>query len=101
MTFQLNLEQLRKQAKERLREQRAAGQDAKLADVQFELARELGFASWPRLKAYVERLALEQPFRVDLDYYEGRASGIAYGQWRERRRGASRPSRPARLLELA
>ena len=77
MTFQLNLEQLRKQAKERVRERRAAGEDTKLADVQFELARELGFASWPKLKAYVERLALEQPFRVDLDYYEGRASGIA------------------------
>lgn len=38
MTFQLDLEQLRKQAKERMRERRAAGQDAKLADVQFELA---------------------------------------------------------------
>jgi ankyrin repeat protein len=74
---QLDLEQLRKRAKERVRERRAAGQDAKLADVQFELARELGFASWPRLKAYVERLGLEQPFRVDLDYYEGRANGIA------------------------
>ena len=77
MTFQLNLEQLRKQAKERLRERRGAGQEVKLADVQFELARELGFHSWPKLKAYVERLALEQPFRVDLDYYEGRAHGIA------------------------
>jgi ankyrin repeat protein len=77
MSIQLNLEQLRKQAKERLRERRAAGQDVKLADVQFELARELGFASWPKLKAYVERLSLEQPFRVDLDYYEGRAHGIA------------------------
>jgi ankyrin repeat protein len=77
VTFQLNLEQLRKQAKERVRERRAAGQDAKLVDVQFELARELGFPSWPKLKAYVERLALEQPFRVDLDYYEGRAHGIA------------------------
>src|SRR5690242_2635729 len=72
MTFQLNLEQLRKQAKERAR-----AQGTKLADAQFELARELGFASWPRLKAYVERLSLEQPFHTDLDYYEGRASGIA------------------------
>jgi hypothetical protein len=69
VTVRLNLEHLRKQAKERLRERRAAGEDAKLADVQFELARELGFASWPRLKEYVERLALEQPFRDDLDYY--------------------------------
>jgi hypothetical protein len=41
MTFQLNLEQLRKQAKERVRERRAAGEDARLADVQFELARRL------------------------------------------------------------
>jgi ankyrin repeat protein len=77
VTVRLNLEHLRKQAKERLRERRAAGEDAKLADVHFELARELGFASWPRLKEYVERLALEQPFRDDLDYYEGRANGIA------------------------
>jgi ankyrin repeat protein len=105
VTFQLNLEQLRKRAKERVRERRAAGEDAKLADVQFELACELGFQSWPKLKAYVERLALEQPFRVDLDYYEGRANGIAsvnrvsvgearrdlalrhgFGSWRELRR---------------
>ena len=77
MTFQLNLEQLRKQAKELVRERLAAGHDARLADVQSELARALGFRSWPKLKAYVERLSLEQPFRVDLDYYEGRAHGIA------------------------
>jgi ankyrin repeat protein len=77
VTFQLSLEQLRKQAKERVRERRADGHDVKLAEVQFELARELGFQSWPKLKAYVERLALEQPFRTDLDYYEGRAHGIA------------------------
>jgi ankyrin repeat protein len=77
VTFQLNLEQLRKQAKERVRERRAAGQDVQLADVQFELARELGFASWPKLKAYVERLQFEQPFRDDIDYYGGRVDGIA------------------------
>jgi ankyrin repeat protein len=77
VAFQLNLEQLRKQANERVRERRHAGEDVNLADVQFGLARELGFASWPKLKVYVERLSLEQPFRADLDYYEGRASGIA------------------------
>jgi Ankyrin repeats (3 copies) len=77
VTFQLNLQLLRKQADERVRERRAAGHDVKLAEVQFELARELGFASWPKLEAYVERLSLEEPFRVDLDYYEGRANGIA------------------------
>ncbi|HET8606766.1 MAG TPA: ankyrin repeat domain-containing protein [Gaiellaceae bacterium] len=73
----MNLEQLRKQAKERVGERRAAGEAVKLADVQRELAREHGFASWPRLKAYAERQAYEQPFRDDLDYYEGRAAGIA------------------------
>lgn len=77
VVFQLSLEQLRKQAQERVRERRAAGQHVKLSDAESELARELGFASWPKLKAYVERLSLEQPFQVDLDYYEGRASGIA------------------------
>ncbi|MBV8220836.1 MAG: hypothetical protein JO325_20425, partial [Solirubrobacterales bacterium] len=58
MTFQLNLEHLRKQAKERVRERRAAGEQVKLAEVQFELARELGFQSWPALKSYIERIAL-------------------------------------------
>lgn len=77
MPYQLNLEQLRRQAKERVRRRRAVGDAVKLADVQFELARELGFSSWPKLKAYVERLGLEQPFSADLGYYEGRADGIA------------------------
>ena len=77
MAFHLNLEQLRKQAKGRVRERRRAGQEAKLAGAQFEIAREHGFVSWSKLKEYVERLALEQPFREDLDYYEGRANGIA------------------------
>jgi ankyrin repeat protein len=77
VTFQLNLEQLRKQAKERVRERRSAGETVRLADAQFELARELGFANWPMLKTYIEHLSLEQPFHTDLDYYEGRADGIA------------------------
>jgi ankyrin repeat protein len=69
----MNLEQLRKQAKERVR----AGAAPKLADAQRELAREHGFASWAKLKAYVERLDVEQPFQTRLEYYEGRAEGIA------------------------
>lgn len=77
MTPPLDLEQLRKQAKERVRARRAAGEQVKLADAQLELAREHGFASWPRLKEHVARLGAEQPFRTDLDYYEGRAEGIA------------------------
>jgi ankyrin repeat protein len=73
----LHLEQLRKQAKERVRARRAGGEQVKLADVQLELAREHGFSSWPLLKEHVERLGAEQPFRTDLDYYRGRAEGIA------------------------
>jgi ankyrin repeat protein len=75
VTFHLDLEQLRKQAKERVRARRTEGNPMKLSDAQLELAREHGFASWPKLKEHVERL--EQPFRTDLDYYEGRADGIA------------------------
>ncbi len=77
MTFQLTPAQLHTQAKDRVRERQAGGGDVELAEVQLEMARELGFVSWPKLMRYVDRLAFEQPFRVDLDYYEGRASGIA------------------------
>lgn len=69
----MNLEQLRKQAKERVR----AGAEATLSLAQLALAREHGFSSWPRLKSYVEGLAHEQPFHADIEYYEGRAHGIA------------------------
>jgi ankyrin repeat protein len=69
----MNLEQLRKQAKERVR----AGKAAKLSEAQLQLAREHGFASWPKLKTYLERIELEQPFHTDVEYYEGRADGIA------------------------
>jgi ankyrin repeat protein len=78
----MNLEQLRKQAKELVRAARAGDGQAlarlgdlpvKLASAQTVLAREHGFTSWPAL---VRELA-EQPFRTDLEYYEGRADGIA------------------------
>jgi ankyrin repeat protein len=91
-----SLEQLRRRAKELLRDARAGDPAAlarvaahhpdpaaplKLSRAQHVVAREHGFASWPRLKAYVERVAahgaeLEHPFHEDLDYYEGRAFGL-------------------------
>jgi len=73
----MNLEQLRKQAKDRARERRRAGEQFTLSQAQLELAREHGFPSWPKLKAHAERFEREQPFRTDLEYYEGRAQGIA------------------------
>lgn len=91
-----NLEHLRKQAKDLLRAYRKGdaavvkrveathphpGDSMKLADAQLVIAREHGFASWPRLKAYVERAMAQGPelqhaFRADIDYYQGRASGL-------------------------
>jgi hypothetical protein len=65
-----SLEQLRKQAKDLLRAHRAGdpqavarvaahepGEPLKLTGAQHVVAREHGFPSWARLKAYVERVA--------------------------------------------
>jgi ankyrin repeat protein len=92
-----SLEQLRKQAKDLLRAHRAGdpealarvaahdpGEPLKLTGAQYVVAREHGFPSWPRLKAYVERVAahgpdLQHAFHEDLEYYEGRAYGLHAG----------------------
>jgi len=47
-----DLRHLKDQAKDLLR----AGQAASLADARFQLARQYGFASWPKLKAHVQSL---------------------------------------------
>ncbi|HXQ33006.1 MAG TPA: hypothetical protein VN843_03170 [Anaerolineales bacterium] len=52
-----NLEHLRKQAKDLLHDLQQHNPASKLADAQFALAREYGFASWPKLKSYVESLS--------------------------------------------
>ena len=65
-----NLEHLKNLAKQRLVDLRQQDPDAKLADALHLVAREYGFASWPKLKAEVERLlvapasteAAESPF---------------------------------------
>lgn len=78
----MDVEQLRTQAKELVRAARAGDPEAlgrlgelpvRLASAQLVLAREHGRPSWPAL---VHAL-VEQPFRTDLAYYEGRAEGIA------------------------
>jgi hypothetical protein len=51
-----NLEHLRKQAKDLLSELQQQNPDAQLADAQHRVARDYGFASWPKLKTYVESL---------------------------------------------
>ncbi|HEX2342768.1 MAG TPA: ankyrin repeat domain-containing protein, partial [Vicinamibacterales bacterium] len=54
-----NLDWLRKQAKRRLEELQQADPDARLADAQFELAKQYGFSSWRALKAHVDSLTIE------------------------------------------
>jgi ankyrin repeat protein len=91
-----SLEQLRKRARELQRAHRAGDPEAearvqahdpkateplKLSAAQLTIAREHGFPSWPRLRAYVERVTahgpqLQHAFHDDLDYYAGRAYGL-------------------------
>ena len=58
---QPSFEFLQKQAKQRLVELRRADPAAKLVDAQHALAREYGFASWPKLKTHVLALAASAP----------------------------------------
>ncbi|HWH92443.1 MAG TPA: ankyrin repeat domain-containing protein [Baekduia sp.] len=51
------------------------------AGAQLVIAREHGFPTWARLRAYVERVTdggegLEHAFHTDMEYYEGRADGL-------------------------
>ena len=50
-----SLEQLRKVAKEHLKEMRLARADATLSDAQFQLARLYGFSSWRALRLEVDQ----------------------------------------------
>lgn len=52
----LNLEQQRKRAKELLPRLRAADPNATLSQAQWEIAKQLGFSSWPKLKAHVDAI---------------------------------------------
>ena len=56
-----NLEHLRKQAKDLLPELQQRDPAAQLAGAQHTIAREYGFASWPKLKAHVESLSVVGP----------------------------------------
>jgi ankyrin repeat protein len=72
----LNLEYYRKKAKELLKAARAGdataiarlslrgGQEAALHDAQLTIAREQGFASWPRFRAFVVQSELDDPALV-------------------------------------
>jgi hypothetical protein len=52
-----NLDHLKNQAKDLLTELQRRSPEAKLADAQHAIAKDYGFASWPKLKTHVESLA--------------------------------------------
>ena len=56
-----NLDWLKKTAKQLLRQWRAEGRDAKLADAQLFLARDHGFSSWRSMRQAIEARAAEPP----------------------------------------
>jgi predicted enzyme related to lactoylglutathione lyase len=82
-----SLEQLRKQAKERLLALRADDPAAKLADAQFLIAREYGFESWPRLVHHVSAVdpaASEPRITAPVSRYLGAADiGRAVKFWQD------------------
>jgi ankyrin repeat protein len=95
-TRQLNLEFLKKQAKALVKEINGnnpaaldrlnavhphPAQPAKLADAQLVIAREHGFPSWPKFRAYVEstggaNAARFRAIETNIEYYDGRANGL-------------------------
>src|SRR5688500_1252977 len=70
-----SLVQLRKQAKERLDMLRATNPDASLSDAQYAIARDYGFASWPKLVHHVEAVLAS----TRLDQFEQLAADILAG----------------------
>jgi ankyrin repeat protein len=54
-----NLDWLRKEAKRRLDAMLRANPDSRLADAQFELAKQYGFSSWRALKSHIDSLTIE------------------------------------------
>lgn len=88
-----SLEHLEEEAKRLLHGFRASDPDARrrlgaagtddvtLADARRVVARERGFPSWARLRAYVARVqehgpGLQHAYHADIEYYEGRAAGL-------------------------
>jgi ankyrin repeat protein len=62
-----NLEHLRNEAKQRLKELRARDAEARLSDAQLLVAREYGFPSWRRLKAAVDDRERDRVFAAARD----------------------------------
>jgi hypothetical protein len=94
-----HIDRLKKEAKARLGEMRIGAPSARLADAQFLLAREYGFASWAALKAEVERLAGSA---VATELRQGRARGALHRAETQGSIGQeAEPHPPGHFLRLA
>jgi hypothetical protein len=83
-----SLDHLKKQAKARLEAMQATAPDAQLADAQHALARDYGFASWPKLKAHVEALEQSPPAPPTPPAPAAPALGGSFGRYTYRARQA-------------
>ena len=72
-----NLEHLKKQARERLRELQVRVPGTRLADAQHAIAREYGFPSWPKLKAHVDAVKASRDAAHSSVAQRGGANSIA------------------------
>ncbi len=92
-----SLSHLRKQAKALLARLRQQNANATLVEAQHALAREYGFASWPKLKVHVEASALPAP-RVTFDRYTEKAKQTLFFSRYEASRLGSRTIEPEHVL---
>ena len=92
-----SLSHLRKQAKELLRSLRRENPAATLADAQHAVAREYGFASWPKLKLHVDVLA-RLPRPVTFQRYTLKAREAVFFSRYEASRAGSATIEPEHVL---
>jgi ATP-dependent Clp protease ATP-binding subunit ClpC len=92
-----SLSHLRKQAKDLLRELRRRKRGVTLVEAQHALARQYGFASWPKLKVHAERLAA-LPGPVTFQRYTSKAREAVFFSRHEAGQLGSRTIEPEHVL---
>ena len=97
LPYRPSLDHLRKQARERLRQLRQQNPGARLAEAQHAIAREYGFASWPKLKRSVTMLAALPP-PITFQRYTTRAREAVFFARVEASRSGSATIEPEHVL---
>ena len=92
-----SLAHLRKQAKALLKALRQQNPHAALSDAQHALAADYGFASWPKLKAYVERLPTHAEPPI-FPRFTPKAGESLFFSWHEANQLRSGVIEPAHLM---